>query len=142
MSASAAIIPKGMGIELTGVEVHADEWTESCATAIENVSGYVVVVISVLRSRAVTLVSSYLANLSGTTAVSHLRTRPGAVPAFSQRILEVMAGQTHARACLLDHAAELQGVLDELLADEDVAVEVSDRALEQATWVWSQRTSP
>jgi len=131
-----------MSIELTGVEVRADEWSESCSTAIENASGYVVVVISVLRSQAVKLVSSYLANLSGTTAVSHLQTRPGQAPGFSQRILDVMAGQTHARACLLDHAAELQEILNQLLDDEDVAVEISDRALEQATRVWSHRTQP
>ena len=126
-----------MVIELTGVEVHADEWTESCSTAIETVSGYVMVVISVLRSRAVTLVSTYLANLSGTTAASHLRTCPVAPTEFSQRMLDVMPGQTHARACLLDHAAELRARLDELLHDEEVTVEVSDHALEQAARVWS-----
>lgn len=130
-----------MGIELIGVEVHADEWTETCSTAIETVSGYVVVVISVLRSRAVTLVSSYLANLSGTTAASHLRTYPGAPAEFSQRMLDVMPGQTHARACLLDHAAELRGRLEELLGEEEVTVEVSDRALEQAARVWSDTSA-
>lgn len=126
-----------MGIELTGVEVRADEWTETCATAIEAVSGYVVVVISVLRSRAVTLVSSYLANVGGATAVSHLRTCPTARAEFSQRMLDVMPGQTHARACLLDHAAELRARLDELLGEEEVTVAVSDRVLEQAARVWS-----
>jgi hypothetical protein len=128
---------KAVGIELAGVEVQADEWSEECSTAIENVSAYVVVVSSVLRSRAVTLISSYLANLSGTTAVSHLRTCATLPPVFSQRILEVMPGQTHARACLLDHAAELHGLLDELLPEEEVTVEVSDGALEQAARVWS-----
>jgi hypothetical protein len=127
-----------MAIELTGVELHADEWTERCSTAIETASGYVVVVISVLRSRAVTLVSSYLANLNGTTAVSHLRTCPAARAEFSQRMLDVMPGQTHARACLLDHAAELRNLLDELLDGEEVAVEVYDYALEQAARVWSR----
>ena len=130
----------GMGIELAGVTVQADEWSEECSTAIENVSGYVVVVSSVLRSRAVTLISSYLANLSGTTAVSHLRACPTTPPVFSQRILEVMPGQTHARACLLDHAAELHALLDELLGEEEVTVDVSDGALEQAERVWSGRS--
>ena len=125
----------GVAIELPGVEVRADEWTEACATVIESVSGYVVVVITVLESRAVTLVSSYLADLSGRTAVSHLRTRPAAPAGFSQRLLEVMPGQTHARACLLDHAAELRGVLADLF-DEDVSVELSEHALERAAGVW------
>jgi hypothetical protein len=133
---------EGMGIELAGVTVQADEWSEECSTAIENVSGYVVVVSSVLRSRAVTLISSYLANLSGRTAVSHLRSRPGAPAGFSQRILELMPGQTHARACLLDHAAELHSLLDELLGEEEVTVDVSDDALEQAARVWSGPSRP
>ena len=118
------------------VQVHADEWTETCSTAIEAVSGYVVVVISVLRSRAVTLVSSYLANVGGATAVSHLCMCPAAAE-FAQRMLDVMPGQTHARACLLDHAAELRGQLEDLLGEEEVTVEVSDRVLEQAAGVWS-----
>jgi hypothetical protein len=126
-------------IELAGVEARADEWSEECSTTIENVSGYVVVVSSVLRSRAVTLISSYLADLSGRTAVSHMRSRPGSPAGFSQRVLEVMPGQTHARACLLDHAAELHDLLDELLPDEEITVEVSDGALEQAARVWSGR---
>lgn len=99
------------------------------------------VVISVLRSRAVTLVSTYLANLGGATAASHLRTYPGAPAEFSQRMLDVMPGQTHARACLLDHAAELRARLEELLAEEELTVEVSDRALEQAAGVWSRRSA-
>jgi hypothetical protein len=71
--------------------------------------------------------------------VSHLRTRPAAPARFSQRLLEVMPGQTHARACLLDHAAELRAVLAEFFADEDLAVEVSERALARAERVWSER---
>ena len=127
-----------MATELSGVVVHADEWSETCSTAIHSVSGYVVVVISVLESRAVLVASSYLANLSGRTAASHLRTCPGRPGSFTQRIIERMAGQTHARACLLDHAAELRDALDELMPDEEVMVEVSDRALAQAARVWSQ----
>ncbi len=34
--------------------------------------------------------------------------------------LEAMTGETHARACLLDHAAELRHALDELLKDAQV----------------------
>jgi hypothetical protein len=49
-----------------------------------------------------------------------------------------MPGQTHARACLLDHAAELRDALDELMPDEEVMVEVSDGALARAAKVWSR----
>jgi hypothetical protein len=129
-------------IELSGVEVRADEWSERCATAIENVSGYVVVVISVLQSRAVTLVSSYLATLAGETAVSHMRLAPGRRTGFSQRMLETMPGVTHPRGCLLDHAAELRDALDELIEDEEVTVEVSEHALGQAACVWSGPPRP
>ena len=126
-----------MRIELAGVEVRAEEWSETCSTAIESASGYVVVVISVLESRTLLLASSYLANLSGRTAVSHLHSHPGSPGVFAQRIIEAMPGETHARACLLDHAAELRDALGELLADERATVEVSDQALAQATRVWS-----
>ena len=124
-----------MQIELTGVEVRADEWSESCSTAIQGVSGYVVVVISVLESRGLLVASSYLANLSGRTAVSHLRSGRSGPAMFAQRMIEAMPGETHARACLLDHAAELRDAVDEL--GEAVTVEVSDAALDRAARVWS-----
>jgi hypothetical protein len=44
--------------ELDGLWVRADEWSERCATAIDNAGGYVVIVSSVLKSRSVTLVSA------------------------------------------------------------------------------------
>jgi len=90
----------GMAIELSGGVVRADEWSEACSTAIHSASGYVVVVISVLKSRALLVASSYLADLSGRTAASHLRSSPGVRGEFAQRIIERMPGQTHARACL------------------------------------------
>jgi hypothetical protein len=128
-----------MQIELTGVEVRADEWSESCSTAIQSVSGYVVVVISVLESRGLLVASSYLANLSGRTAVSYLRSSRRRPAVFAQRMIEAMPGETHARACLLDHAAELREAVDELLCGEEVTVEVSDAALARAARVWSQQ---
>jgi hypothetical protein len=140
LSAPAAIIT-GMAIELSGVVVRADEWSETCSTAIHSVSGYVVVVISVLKSRALLVASSYLADLGGRTAASHLRSSPGVRGEFDQRIIERMPGQTHARACLLDHAAEVRDALEELIPDEEVSVEVSEQALAQATRVWSARAT-
>ena len=47
-------------------------------------------------------------------------------------------GQSHARACLLDHAAELRDALGELLEDEEVSVELAEETLEQAARVWSR----
>ena len=127
-----------MRLELVGVEVWADEWRERCATTIENAGGYVVVVSSVLQSKAITVVSCYLADLGGETAASHMRLALGKRAVISQRALPGLAGQTHARACLLDHAAELRDLLDELLG-EDVSIELSEQALEQAEAVWRQQ---
>ena len=79
-----------------------------------------------------------LADLVGTTAVSHLRLAPGQRPAIAQRVLEGLPGQSHARACLLDHAAELRGALEELLEDEEVSVELAEATLELAARVWAQ----
>jgi hypothetical protein len=126
-----------MRLALEGLEVRADTWTERCATAIENAGGYVVVVISVLESCAVTLVSCYLADFAGSTAVSHMRLAPGQRPAIAQCVLAGLPGVSYARACLLDHAAELRGGLEELLDDEQVGVELSEEALERADRVWT-----
>ena len=123
--------------ELDGLWVRADEWSERCATAIDNAGGYVVIVSSVLESRSVTLVSCYLADLAGPTAVSHMRLAPGWRPHVAQRVLEGLPGRSHARACLLDHAAQLRDVLGELLADEEVGVDVAEETLEQAARVWT-----
>ena len=49
-----------------------------------------------------------------------------------------LPGQSHARACLLDHAAELRDALAELLEDEEVSVELAEETLEQAVRVWSR----
>ena len=127
-----------MQIELSGVQVRADEWSESCSTAIHSVSGYVVVVVSVLERRGLLVASSYLANLSGRTAASHLHASRRRSAVFAQRMIEAMPGQTHARACLLDHAAELRDAVEQLLPGEEVTVEISDAALERACRVWSQ----
>ena len=126
-----------MRVEPQGLEVRGVEWRERCATAIENAGAYVVVLSSVLESRAVTVVSCYLADLGGPTAVSHMRLLAGRPRQVAQRVLEGLAGQSHARACLLDHAAELRDTLGELLEHEEVSVDVADATLEHAVRVWS-----
>ena len=125
-----------MRVELQGLEVRGVEWRERCATAIENAGAYVVVLSSVLESRAVTVVSCYLADLGGPTAVSHMRLLARRPRQLAQRVLEGLAGQSHARACLLDHAAELRDTLGELLENEEVSVDVPEATLEQAARVW------
>src|SRR5437764_11263757 len=125
-----------MRVELQGLEVRGGECSERCATVIENAGGYVVVLSSVLESRAVTVVSCYLADLGGPSAVSHLRLLPGRPRQVAQRVLEALAGQSHARACLLDHAAELRDTLGDLLEHEQVSVDVPEATLEQAARVW------
>ena len=126
-----------MRLELEGVEVWADEWHERCSTTIQAAGAYVIVVETVVPSRTAGLSSCYLADLKGTTAVSHLRRAPGSPPLFSQRVLTGMTGATHARACLLDHAAELQAFLDPD-SEEALHVEISDAALARAAAVWRQ----
>jgi hypothetical protein len=121
--------------------VRVDERPERCSSSIENVSAYVVTVITVFEDRAATLVSTYLANLAGETAVSHMRLSPGRRASFAQRVLAGLPGQSHPRACLLDHAAELRAVLAELDERGGVAVvDVEDRALLLAPA--SSRTPP
>ena len=96
-----------MRLELDGLEVRADEWSERRAAVIENASGYVGGPQQRAGEPHVTLVSSYLADLAGPAAASHMRLLPGQPPRVAQRTLEGLPGQSHARACLLDHAAEL-----------------------------------
>jgi hypothetical protein len=126
----------GMRLALDGVQARGHGWMERCATTIQAAGAYVLVVETVLPERAAGLSSCYLSSLSGETAVSHLRRAPDAAAAFTQRVLaEGMAGATHARACLLDHAAELQAFLHDQ-GEEDVSVEIPDAALVRAAGVW------
>ncbi|MGA2011695.1 MAG: hypothetical protein ABSH51_14375, partial [Solirubrobacteraceae bacterium] len=76
-----------MRLELDGLEVWGDEWRERCSTTIQAAGGYVIVVETVVPSRTVGLSSCYLADLKGTTAVSHLHRAPGSPPVFSQRVV-------------------------------------------------------
>jgi hypothetical protein len=68
-----------------------------------------------------------------------MRLAPGRREQVAQRVLEGLPGQSHVRACLLDHAAELRDALGELLGDEEASVELSEEAREQAARVWNPR---
>ena len=125
--------------DLNGLVVRVDGRAEPCHTTAEAVGGYVLVIGSVVPSHALTLASTYLFSLGRSeTAVSHLCLAPGRPEQFAQRRLGPLVGQTHPRACLLEHALELQTVLGELF-DEDVLVDVEDQLLDAAATVWRRR---
>jgi hypothetical protein len=124
-----------MQMQLSGVEVRSESWTDRCACTIENASAYVVTVITVVESRSLALVSAYVADLSGQAAVTHMRLAPGRGAGFEQRVLGALAGVSHPRACLLDHAAELRALVEELLK-ETVVVEIPEASLDRASTVW------
>ena len=125
-----------MQLQLSGVEVRSESWTERCACTIENASAYVVTVITVLERHSLSLVSAYVADLSGRTAVTHMRMAPGRAASFEQQVLGGFPGVSHPRACLLDHAAELRALVEELL-EETVVVEIPEVTLEHASTVWA-----
>jgi hypothetical protein len=107
------------------------------STTIATVGAYVVVVATALPGHAVTLTSCYLGQLDGDTAASHLLLTPRAAAQLQQRVLPTLQpGETHARACLLDHAAELQAELAEL-DDHPIQIDVGPVALQRATDAWS-----
>lgn len=65
-------------------------------------------------------------------------TRP---PHIQQRVLAgQQPGETHARACLLDHAAELQTMLAEI-TDGTITIDVAPVALHEATRAWATAAS-
>jgi hypothetical protein len=128
-----------MQLDLSGVEVRGESWIERCPCTIESASAYVVIVITVIESRSLSLVSAYVADLSGQTAVTHMRLAPGRAASFDQQVLGGFPGVSHPRACLLDHAAELRTLAEELV-EEPVVVEIPEASLEHASTVW--RTPP
>jgi hypothetical protein len=86
------------------------------------------------------LTSCYLGQPGGALATSHLHLGPDRHEQLAQHV--VPPGRLHAtiaRACLLDHAAELQTALAEL-ADARVAVDVALTALARAADAWGPPT--
>jgi hypothetical protein len=114
---------------------------ERSSTTIATAGGYVVVIATTLPDRVYGLTSCYLGALDGDTAVSHLHLGPERQDRLTQRVLpaEQQPGLTHARACLLDHAGELQAALSDF-TQQHVSVDVSPRALEQAAGAWAERS--
>jgi hypothetical protein len=109
---------------------------ERSSTTIATAGAYVVVVATTLPDRAVGLTSCYLGEIDGDTAASHLHLGPGPEERLAQRVLPGdQPGLTHARTCLLDHAAELQEALAQLTG-QAVSVDVTPSALERAAEAW------
>jgi hypothetical protein len=122
--------------DLPDLTVSIDATPEPSSSTIATAGAYVVVLATTLPDRACGLTSCYLGELDADTAVSHLHLGPERHAELTQRVLPGgRPGLTHARTCLLDHAAELQ----ERLADdlgETVRVEVGERTLEHAGLAW------
>ena len=127
-----------MRIELDSFQVRVDGTAVRSSTTIGSVGGYVVVVATTLPDQVVGVTSCYLGALAGAIAASHLRLGPDRQ---EQLRAEVLPAPTHvgerARACLLDHAAELQQALAELTGAE-VRVDVDPGALERAADAWGR----
>ena len=78
----------------------------------------------------------YLGQLDGAIAASHLRLGPDRYERLSAHVLpHAPHVAEHARACLLDHAAELQQAIADL-TDQHVLVDVAASTLERAGQAW------
>ena len=69
--------------------------------------------------------------MSSSSIYSSEPSNAGEPAEFAQQALELIAGQTHARGCLLGHAAELRVPLEQRL-HEPVRVETDDMSLAAA----------
>lgn len=125
-----------MRLPLHGVEISTDGQPARCETEIVSAGAYVIAVTTVIEQHGVQLTSSYLADLAGPTAATHM-TLTGGAPRFHHRTLQ-LTGTRHARGCLLDHAAELREMLCDHLDCDDVRVDVAETALTDAERVWGQ----
>ena len=123
-------------IELESFRVEIAGAAVGSSTTIGSVGGYVVVVATTVPDQVLGLTSCYLGQLDGAIAASHLRLGPDGDEWLSAHVLPRAAhvGE-HARACLLDHAAELQQALVDLTG-EQVLVDVAAGALERAVEAW------
>jgi len=123
-------------IELESFHVEIAGAAVGSSTTIGSVGGYVVVVATTVPDQVLGLTSCYLGQLDGAIAASHLRLGPGGYERLSAQVLPRAphVGE-HARACLLDHAAELQQAIADLTGAQ-VLVDVAGGALERAVEAW------
>jgi hypothetical protein len=129
---------------LRGIEVQVDAVAQDASTTIGAIGGYAVVVATALPQLGVMLTSSYLAEMVGDIAASHLSSVPGGPPIIDQHVLPgPQPGQTHARTCLLDHVAELRDTLDAFHTSAmTVTVTIADSTLQDADRAWHAQHEP
>ncbi len=122
------------------LQVHvAGEAISRSETLLERAGAHTIAVTTVLPELAVSLCSAYVADLSGHAGVTHLR-GTSSQQEFVQRLLDGLPGQTVARGCLLDHAAELHALL--AASGQAVRVNLPDSALATAERLWDSPPSP
>jgi hypothetical protein len=121
-------------VQLSAVVVRVDGAVETCETEVVPAGAYVIALTTSLRSRSALLASSFLTDLGGHTAATHLWSF-GQPRRFEHDLLQ-LAGSHLARACLLEHAAVLQQLLASELIDSDIRVDVGDQALAKAEAIW------
>ena len=123
-----------MRVALSGVEISVGDRPQPCEAEILSAGAYVLAVTTIVPRLHARLASSYLADLDGAVAISHLWGCRDTAPSIVQRTAR-LAGADHARACLLDHAAVLREHLAALSGD-DVRLELADGALAVTADVW------
>jgi hypothetical protein len=126
---------------LAGVNVRIDDVSVGASTTIAAVGGNVLVLVTALPARALTLTSCFLARSDAALAVSRL-----ASDAHEERLTQrVLAATEHhatlAGACLLDHAAALRELLA-VRAGAPVSVDVDPNALDCAADAWGPPAPP
>jgi hypothetical protein len=123
-----------MRVQLDGVRVTVGADRVNCSTELVGEGGFVVTAITVVADVGVQLLSCYVAGLQGPAAVTHMLSASSA-PRFKQHTVQ-LAGATLARACLLDHAAQLRELLEVEYHLDDVRIDIQDRSLAEAQRVW------
>lgn len=127
-----------MRVRLQGIKISVNGRRERCEVELATAGAYTITATTVLVEPAVLLVSSYLVDLDGNAAATHLWR--GGAREFGRDEVN-LAGVTYGRACLLDHAAQLHDrLVAELCAGAGtgtVVVTVSDEALVAAERLWS-----
>ncbi len=124
-----------VSMEMTGVRVLAGSEIEPCSTTVETSGACVLAVMTLALKRNAGLISFYTTDVNGQTAVSHGRMTAAAPIQFTEPLIKPVAGTAHARACLLDHAAELRALLAELL-DSPIRVEIDEMSLAAAEMIY------
>ncbi len=123
-----------MRIALPEITVAVDGTPQAASSTIATAGAYVVVVATTLPDLAVGVTSVYLGDVAGPVAVSHLHLGPAGHQLLQRQLPALGPGVTHARACLLDHAAALQAVLGD--SHGEVEIDVGLAALERAAAAW------